>query len=687
MANSYSTLSTKGSEKLTIDQIRRKRALADAMLSRGFQQTQVAPGGQYSAFAGVADALRSALGQYQGQKQNKELDASEAELAAAEQAKQATHASLFDAMQGQSSTLAEPEMPLGRGPAPLPDELSAPEPVTQPVTPAPGPAAIAPLPPANPMHQQLAGALMQALPGMAQSQAPQSFPLSGTPSQQGDGFQVADAMKGMNAAAPGTIPPIVQSAAYGQNAPFTQDQQDQIADTEALSENPDYPPEIMPPGPPIEIGPDGVGTMSPMTVTGRRPQAALLEAMMAQQPAAPTGPAPPPELVQALMEKTGLTMPAPKPQAPVTRQAAPSQPQDDRWVRLWKSSVAVGDQQGMKFALERMAPEVKQHVIDGSLIDSSGKVVFQGGTKPKMHVVDGALVDDSGRVIYKGAPDELKVVQNFNAMLDQSGITDPAARQKMWADYTGRHGSGGNTTISFGGPTAGVDAQGNPVFFQPSNKGGAPNIMQGVAPAPKEGKPLTESQAKATSFGMRAQAAHDKANSIEASSNEIGTLKQAGKDAIPFGFGNYVTSEDMQRYNQAKREFINAAVLRQDSGAAITSSEYEKYNDIYFPQKGDKAPAIAQKREAREIAVQGLAVIAGESGKKAQLRIQGKAKPIVKGQSDVNPAAVDMERERLDAGEPQPPSDLPAGTTLYKTLPNGNPVWLLPDGKKREQHM
>ena len=70
-----------------------------------------------------------------------------------------------------------------------------------------------------------------------------------------------------------------------------------------------------------------------------------------------------------------------------------------------------------------------------------------------------------------------------------------------------------------------------------------------------------------------------------------------------------------------------------------------------------------------------------------------KAKPTVKAQSaqrtpsGVNSAAIDMAREQQDAGEPTPPSDLPAGTTLYKTLPNGNPVWLLPDGKKREQHL
>lgn len=40
-------------------------------------------------------------------------------------------------------------------------------------------------------------------------------------------------------------------------------------------------------------------------------------------------------------------------------------------------------------------------------------------------------------------------------------------------------------SVSYGQPVAGVDAQGNPVFFQPSKGGGAPAIVPGVKPAPQ----------------------------------------------------------------------------------------------------------------------------------------------------------------------------------------------------------
>ena len=156
MDSSYSTLSASGNEKLTLEQIKRKRALADALMSRSFQATQVGQGGSYTPFAGLADALSASLGTWRGSRDNKALDAREAELAAQQQARQDTHANLFDAAQGAAQgaalsrpTLAETNQPLGRGPAPIPEPESR---LHAPTT--------------NPMHQELAGALMNAAPGL-----------------------------------------------------------------------------------------------------------------------------------------------------------------------------------------------------------------------------------------------------------------------------------------------------------------------------------------------------------------------------------------------------------------------------------------------------------------------------------------------------------------------------------------
>jgi hypothetical protein len=58
-------------------------------------------------------------------------------------------------------------------------------------------------------------------------------------------------------------------------------------------------------------------------------------------------------------------------------------------------------------------------------------------------------------------------------------------------------------------------------------------------------------------------------------------------------------------------DFI-ASVLRKESGAAITASEYASENKRYFPQPGDKERVIAQKAQARR---QVLAALTEEAGR------------------------------------------------------------------------
>lgn len=64
-------------------------------------------------------------------------------------------------------------------------------------------------------------------------------------------------------------------------------------------------------------------------------------------------------------------------------------------------------------------------------------------------------------------------------------------------------------------------------------------------------------------------------------------------------------SEAERRVRQAQREFVNA-ILRRESGAVIADSEFASAAQQYFPQPGDRAVVIAQKRAARQRAIQGL---------------------------------------------------------------------------------
>ena len=151
------------------------------------------------------------------------------------------------------------------------------------------------------------------------------------------------------------------------------------------------------------------------------------------------------------------------------------------------------------------------------------------------------------------------------------------------------------TTVSYGAAIAGVDEQGNPVFFQTSRTGGTPSIVPGVRPSPKG---MTQEQGKIAGFADRVQASNEVLSSPPA---DLMTTKVA--DAIPGG--NFMLNAPQQKFLQAERDFINA-ILRRESGAAIAPSEFESARKQYIPQPGDRPETLEQKRLARERAFTGL---------------------------------------------------------------------------------
>lgn len=84
---------------------------------------------------------------------------------------------------------------------------------------------------------------------------------------------------------------------------------------------------------------------------------------------------------------------------------------------------------------------------------------------------------------------------------------------------------------------------------------------------------------------------------------------QKGFSEVPV-VGNFMTSENRKLADQAKRDFINA-VLRKESGAAISPSEFANAEQQYFPQPGDTPDVIEQKAANRKIAIQGISRAAG----------------------------------------------------------------------------
>jgi hypothetical protein len=160
---------------------------------------------------------------------------------------------------------------------------------------------------------------------------------------------------------------------------------------------------------------------------------------------------------------------------------------------------------------------------------------------------------------------------------------------------------------------AGVDEEGNPIFFQPSRGGGQPSIIEGVRPAPKG---MNEGQAKAAGFADRIF----EANPVF----EQGAIpfEASMVSQLPLGVGNYALTPQQQSFLQAERNFINA-VLRRESGAVISDEEFKNARQQYIPQPGDSPQVIAQKKRNRETVLNSLSRDAGPSYRLPASSMQG----------------------------------------------------------------
>ncbi len=128
------------------------------------------------------------------------------------------------------------------------------------------------------------------------------------------------------------------------------------------------------------------------------------------------------------------------------------------------------------------------------------------------------------------------------------------------------------------------------------------------------GANLNVEQGKNTGFLIRAEDANKAISSLEEEGKSIWNKTM---QTVPGGLGNFGLSEDAQKLQQAKRDFINA-VLRQESGAVIAEEEFANAEQQYFPQPGDGPEVIAQKRKNRENAIAGFKIRSGPGAASVQ---------------------------------------------------------------------
>ena len=136
-------------------------------------------------------------------------------------------------------------------------------------------------------------------------------------------------------------------------------------------------------------------------------------------------------------------------------------------------------------------------------------------------------------------------------------------------------------------------------------------------PADKSVNP-TEQQANAYTFSSRMEKSDQILKDLEGKYNPlaISAKTSAITSNIP-GAQTIINSQmspESQKAEQAQRDFVNA-VLRRESGAAISQSEFDNARIQYFPQTGDSPEVKAQKATNRKTAIEGIKKAAGSMNK------------------------------------------------------------------------
>lgn len=158
-------------------------------------------------------------------------------------------------------------------------------------------------------------------------------------------------------------------------------------------------------------------------------------------------------------------------------------------------------------------------------------------------------------------------------------------------------------------------AQGNPDYaeYLESQRRLQAEIAAGARPIP-------EAQQLSAGFYKRALASQKLLSSLVEIDGAQVPLEAAGTqisgsmaEDVPFGgLERFAMTDEYKSFLQAKTNFVTA-VLRKESGAAISSEEFTNEDKKYFPQPGDSQELIDQKRQARILAIDTLRMSAGRA--------------------------------------------------------------------------
>lgn len=127
----------------------------------------------------------------------------------------------------------------------------------------------------------------------------------------------------------------------------------------------------------------------------------------------------------------------------------------------------------------------------------------------------------------------------------------------------------------------------------------------------------TPDQSKVAIFADRLNQSEAVFNELSAKGYNRASPENSASSAlsnIPLigGMLGNLQGEDTRRQDQAERNFVNA-VLRRESGSAISPSEFESAEKQYFARNGDTDKVLQQKADNRRSAIAGFQAEAGKA--------------------------------------------------------------------------
>lgn len=183
--------------------------------------------------------------------------------------------------------------------------------------------------------------------------------------------------------------------------------------------------------------------------------------------------------------------------------------------------------------------------------------------------------------------------------LGKGSLSDPAfLGQEDAGKVLGSASTGYFTYNPYTGETTPI-ATGGTSGGSVGGTGGQGGVAPQIGVPTLNGKPLNDTQSTTLGYVQRLNDSNKTISDI--GGNFTGAFSTLGA-LLP----NFLKSSDRQVYEQAQRNFINA-VLRRESGAAISPSEFDSAAQQYFPQPGDSQAVVNQKTANRQRVISSLA--------------------------------------------------------------------------------